>query len=69
VKADPKFAIGHAGLAEAQWAIYSGTNDKTWAERAMNSTKRALELEPNRPSVRYTAALTLFRSGQHAEAE
>ncbi len=69
VKSDPNFAVAHAGLAEAQWAMYSSTNDKTWAHRAMDSTKRALELEPNRPSVRYIAALTLFRGGQYAEAE
>jgi serine/threonine protein kinase/Tfp pilus assembly protein PilF len=69
VKSDPNFAVAHAGLAEVQWAMYSSTNDKAWAQRAMDSTKRAIELEPNRPSVRYIAALTLFRGGQNAEAE
>ncbi len=67
--ADGNFAMAHAGLAEAQWQVYLQTNDKLWAQRAMDSTKRALELEPNRPSVRYTAALTLFRSGQYADAQ
>jgi len=68
VAIDPKFALAHAGLAEAQWSMYSTTNDKTWAERAMASTATAIELEPDRPSVRYIAALTLFRSGRYAEA-
>ncbi len=69
LKADGSFAMAHAGLAEAQWQMYLQTNDKSWAQRAMDSTKRALELEPDRPSVRYTAALTLFRGGQYAEAQ
>ena len=67
--ADPNFALAHAGIAEVQWAMYSSTNDKRWAERAMASTRQALKLEPERPSVRYIAALTMFRSGQYAEAE
>ena len=69
LKADSRFAVAHAGLAEAQWQLYLDTNDQSWAKRAMDSTKRALELEPDRPSVRYIAALTLFRGGQYAEAQ
>lgn len=65
---DPKFAVAHAGLAEAQWAMYAQTNDKSWAERAMESTATAIKLEPDRPSVRYVAALTLYRGGRLAEA-
>ena len=67
--ADPKFATAHAGMAEAQWQIYLDTNDKSWAERAIQSTQRAIELEPDRPIVRYIAALTSFRAGRYAEAE
>jgi serine/threonine-protein kinase len=68
VQADPKFAMGYAGLAEAQWAMYSNTNDKTWADGAMESTATAVKLEPNRPAVRYAAAFTLFRSGRYEDA-
>lgn len=68
IAADPTFATAHAGLAEAQWQVYIDNNDKQWAERAVESTQRALQLEPNRPSVRYIAALTLFRSGRYADA-
>ena len=66
--ADPNFATAHAGLADAQWAMYQQTNDKMWAERAVASTRRAIELEPDRPSVRYIAALTAFRTGDDATA-
>ena len=66
--ADPGFATAHAALAEAQWQMYLQTNDKSWAQRAMGSTKQALALEPDRPSVRYTAALTLFRGGEYGDA-
>ena len=68
IAADPKFATAHAGLAEAQWSLYQQTNDKSWAERAMASTRTAIALEPDRPSVRYIAALTAFRSGDDATA-
>ena len=64
IAADPKFAMAYAGLSEAQWAMYVQTNDKSWAQRAVESTTTALSLEPNRPAVRYSAGMTLFRSGQ-----
>ena len=66
--ADPKFATAHAGLAEAQWAMYQQTNDKRWAQRAMASTRTAIALEPDRPSVRYIAALTAFRERRYDSA-
>ena len=68
ITSDPKFAVAHAGLADAQWEMYLGTNDKAWADRAMASTAKALELEPDRPSVRYIAARTLFRVGRYDES-
>ncbi len=68
IAADPKFATAYAGLAEAQWLIYQETNDRTWAERAVAATRTAIQLEPDRPSVRYIAALTSFRSGDEANA-
>ncbi len=69
VAIDPKFAVAHAGLAEVQWAMYAQTNDKIWAEKAITSTTTAIALEPDRPSVRYIAALTLYRGGRYAEAK
>jgi serine/threonine protein kinase/Tfp pilus assembly protein PilF len=69
VAADPQFATAHAGLAEAEWLMYQQTNDRTWADRAVASTRRAIDLEPDRPSVRYIAALTAYRSGNDANAK
>jgi tetratricopeptide (TPR) repeat protein/TolB-like protein len=69
IAADPRFATAHGGLAEAQWAMYQQTNDKTWADRAMASTRTAIELEPDRPNMRYIAALTAFRLGDVATAK
>jgi tetratricopeptide (TPR) repeat protein/TolB-like protein/predicted Ser/Thr protein kinase len=68
IAADPKFAMGYAGLAEAQWAMWGNTNDKAWADKAIESTATASRLEPDRPAVRYSAGVTLFRSGRFAEA-
>lgn len=69
IAADPKFATAHGGLAEAQWAMYQQTNDRTWADRAMASTRTAIELEPDRPNMRYIAALTAFRLGDITAAK
>ncbi len=69
LKADPEFALAHASLADAQWAMYLLTNDTAWADRATESTRRARALEPDRPSVRFAAANTLFRVGRYAEAQ
>ena len=69
IEADPKFAVAYAGLAEADWAMYLATNDKTFAQKAVDATTTALQLEPDRSVVRYTAALTLFRSGRYDEAK
>jgi eukaryotic-like serine/threonine-protein kinase len=69
IAADPTFATAHAGLAEAEWQVYIQSNDKKWAQRAVESTQRALALEPDRPTVRYIAALTLWRSGRYADAD
>lgn len=68
ITADPKFAMAYAGLSEAQWLMYAQTNDKAWAQRAVESTTTALKLEPDRPAVRYAAGLTLFRTGSYDEA-
>ena len=66
--ADPKFAMGHAGLGEAQWGMYSNTNDRAWADKAMQSTATATKLEPDRAAVRYSAGLTLFRIGRYDDS-
>ena len=68
VALDPGFAIAYAALAEAQWAMYVQTNDKQWAQRAVESTQTAVKLEPERPSVLYTAALTYYRGGRYTDA-
>jgi tetratricopeptide (TPR) repeat protein/negative regulator of sigma E activity len=69
IKADPKFAMAYAGLGEAQWAMYTSTNERAWADQAMASTATALKLEPDRSAVRYSAAITLFRIGRYEEAK
>ena len=46
--------MAHAGLAEAQWAMYLQTNDKAWARAGDGIDPDARsKLEPDRPSVRY----------------
>ena len=68
VALDPRFAMAYAALAEAQWAMYVQTKDQQWAQRAVESTRTAVKLEPERPSVLYSAAQTYYRGGRYDDA-
>ena len=68
VALDPRFAMAYAALAEAQWAMYVQTKDQQWAQRAVESTQTAVKLEPERPSVLYSAAQTYYRGGRYDDA-
>ena len=59
----------YAGLAEAQWAMYSQTNDKTWADNGDGIDRDARSSSnPIGRAFATSPALTLFRSGDYAEA-
>jgi eukaryotic-like serine/threonine-protein kinase len=68
IAADPRFAMAYAALSEAQWLMYVQTNDNSWARRAVESSATAVQLEPDRPAVRYSAAMTLFRGGRYEDS-
>jgi serine/threonine-protein kinase len=46
VKQDPNYALAHAALAEAYWWKAKMTNDTHWAERALESGQKAVNLNP-----------------------
>jgi tetratricopeptide (TPR) repeat protein/TolB-like protein len=65
---DPRFALAHVGLGEAQMRKYSSTDDPIWAERAAASAREALRLEPETAEVRYINGWILQATGRRTEA-
>jgi eukaryotic-like serine/threonine-protein kinase len=68
VRLDPRFALAHAGLAEAAWANYSQTKAPDWVDRALTASARAVELDPSRPEVWISRAQVNRGLGRHEEA-
>ena len=57
--ADPRYAMAHVGLAEAYWHKALGTGDQHWADRALESARRAVELDGNLVMARYEYLLRI----------
>ncbi|GAC1647403.1 MAG: serine/threonine-protein kinase [Acidobacteriaceae bacterium] len=68
VKADPKFALGYAGLGSASLSMYLRTKDTTWAQRASGAAQQARSLDPNLPEAHFAAAHVYANTGRSAEA-
>jgi len=69
VRLDSRFADAHAARAEAYWARYLDIRDPALANAALDAGVTALRLDPNRPAVRYSLALTLKGRGELTQAE
>jgi eukaryotic-like serine/threonine-protein kinase len=65
---DPDFALAHAGLAEAAWTSYTQSKDAKWVERALESSARALDLDPKQPEVWITRAQVHRGTGRYEDA-
>jgi len=51
VTANPNFALGFSGLAEAHWAKYRLEHDSRWIDEAEKDCRRAAELNAELPAV------------------
>jgi serine/threonine-protein kinase len=65
---DPQFALGYAGLGGAYWRMYLQTREREWARKAIESTERARQIDPEEPAVRYALAVIYDGSGRRKEA-
>jgi serine/threonine protein kinase/tetratricopeptide (TPR) repeat protein len=68
IRLDARYADAHAARGEALWARYIDTKDPAAADDAIAAGTTALRLDPNRPNVRYSLALSLAGSGRLDEA-
>ena len=59
---DPDFALAVAGLAMAEWQTFARTDGPSWAERALRTAQRALELDDSLVETHVAQAFIL--SGQ-----
>jgi tetratricopeptide (TPR) repeat protein/TolB-like protein/tRNA A-37 threonylcarbamoyl transferase component Bud32 len=64
VAKDSSFALAHAGLAQAYWEQYAQMRDPEMPRLAERSILEAVTLEPEHPSVRYTAAVIFNGTGR-----
>ena len=65
---DPRFALAHAGLAEAYWAQWRETGDESWTLKAVAANLDALKIDPDQPEVRMSLAVTYAAQGRHDDA-
>ncbi len=64
IQKDPKFALAHAGLGEAYWALYQETKNAAAPSRALDSITEALRLDPGQPRTRFALALVYKGTGR-----
>jgi serine/threonine protein kinase/tetratricopeptide (TPR) repeat protein len=65
---DPRYALVHAGRAEAWLRRYRTTHEVTALEQARASSKRGLELGPGLAQVHFTAGLVHSAAGEGSAA-
>jgi len=65
VKADPDFALGFSGLADAYWAKYRLDRNSQWLDEAEANCRRAAALNNNLPAVYVTLARVHDGKGQY----
>ena len=68
IRKDGRFALAHAGLADASLTMYQETKDNLWAERARAAALRAQDLNDQMPEVFYSLGSVYSESGKGAEA-
>jgi tetratricopeptide (TPR) repeat protein len=65
---DPRFALGHAGLADTLWEQYRVTHDPSLPRLALDAGLTALALNPRQPATRVAVATVYQGLGQNDEA-
>ncbi len=68
IRKDGRFALAHAGLADASLLMYQETKDNLWAERARAAALRGRDLDDQMPEVFYSLGSVYSESGKSAEA-
>jgi serine/threonine-protein kinase len=65
---DSTYGLAHAGLAEAYWRKYTGSNDAQWVEKAVYHGDRALDLDEMLAPAHVMLGTTHFEMGRYEAA-
>ena len=57
IKADPKFALAYAALAESYWRKYEISRQPVWLDRAEEHAEQALAINPRLPTIHVVLAM------------
>jgi eukaryotic-like serine/threonine-protein kinase len=68
IEHDDRYALAHAGLADAYWGTYARTGDTAWVSRAVASSQRALDLDDSLAPVWVTLGRIHLGMGLYDEA-
>jgi tetratricopeptide (TPR) repeat protein len=68
VQADPRFALGYAGLASASLQMFNKTKDGAWAQRATGAAEQARRLDDTLPETHFSAAAVYSNTGRTGQA-
>jgi len=65
---DSTYGLAHAGLAEAYWRKYTGSNDAHWVDKAVYHGDRALDLDEMLAPARVMLGTTHLEMGRYEAA-
>jgi serine/threonine protein kinase/tetratricopeptide (TPR) repeat protein len=68
IRRDSLFAQAHAGLGEADWRLYSATNDTFWIVKATAAAAKAIDLKASLPEAQITMGLIHTGTGSYEQA-
>jgi eukaryotic-like serine/threonine-protein kinase len=68
LKADPRFALAYAGIADASLRMNSIKKDNLWIQKALAAAQQAQQINNNLPEVHTTLGSAYRASGKYAEA-
>jgi serine/threonine-protein kinase len=68
ITADPRFALGWAGLGEAYWRRYERTGEASSREEAVRAVEEALRVAPALPEAHNARGVGLIADGKFEEA-
>ncbi len=68
IKADPKFALAYAALAESYWRKYEISRQPVWLDRAEEHAEQALAINPRLPTIHVVLAMIARGRGRYEEA-
>jgi len=68
LKADSRFALAYAGIADASLRMDSIKRDNLWIQKALAAAQQAQQINSNLPEVHVTLGSAYSASGKYAEA-